>query len=249
MRCITLQEANANRNRIATISSLMPKIEWAKLMIKYALGHSDNPIIAFSGGKDSLVVLHLVRQVKKDVPGLFGNTLNEYAETVEYVREIDNIHEVTPEKTFWQCVKEYGLPGVKSKAKRHGNQCCNWLKEKPSHKFNKQNDVDLTFMGLTMSESRNRFMMLKRMGPYYWHKAEKLHKCHPIYDWTVQDVWDYIDWFKLSYNPIYDMGIPRCGCRFCTAYLSWEETTALYDPRDTKLLLNYMKKQSEEEIK
>jgi hypothetical protein len=30
--------------------------------------------------------------------------------------------------------------------------------------------------------------------------------------------------------------IPRCGCRFCTAYNSWKKTTSLYNEKDTHTL-------------
>jgi len=216
---------------------LQPKVEDAKNTIIKALDENDNPTIAFSGGKDSIVVLDLVRKVNENITGTFCNTGNEYPETIEYVKLIDNITWLDPIKSFWQCVKEYGMPVIKSKAKRHGNQCCNFLKEKPAIDYYKANDIDLVFTGLTMDESRNRMMMLKRMGNYYYHKSEKRFKCHPIHNWSEKEVWTYIKWLKLPYNPIYDMGIKRCGCRFCTAYISWKDMTALYNTKDTKLLL------------
>lgn len=79
-------------------------------------------------------------------------------------------------------------------------------------------------------------MMLKRMGPYYYAKTEKRYKCHPIHNWTDRDVWNYIKMKNLPYNPIYDMGLPRCGCRFCTAYLSWREVTKKYNRKDYEIL-------------
>lgn len=217
--------------------NLQPKIEMAKEIIRTALSNSTEPIVAFSGGKDSVVVLNLVRSVIESIQGIFCNTGNEYPETVEFVKSAENIIWLDPLKSFWQCVKEYGMPVVKANAKSHGNQCCNWLKEKPAIEYYKEHGIDLVFTGLTMDESRNRMMMLKRMGNYYFHKKEERFKCHPIYDWTEKEVWTYIKWLKLPYNPIYDMGIRRCGCRFCTAYISWKDMTALYNTEDTKLLL------------
>lgn len=242
MGCITRQNTRDRLKQLhesgqIDIMYLQPKIKQAQTIIYDALTNSVNPVVAFSGGKDSIVVLDLVRKAQKTVHGIFCNTGNEYPETLEFVKTIDNVVWLDPLKSFWQCVKEYGLPETKSQAKRHGNHCCLYLKEKPALNYYSENNIDLVFTGLTMDESRNRMMMLKRMGPYYFHKAEKRYKCHPIYDWSEKDVWTYIKWYKLSYNPIYDLGIARCGCRFCTAYLSWKETTALYNIKDTKILL------------
>lgn len=38
---------------------------------------------------------------------------------------------------------------------------------------------------------------------------------NPIYDWTDNDVWDYIKSNKYPYNPMYDMGYHRVGCIGC----------------------------------
>ena len=47
--------------------------------------------VSFSGGKDSTVLLHLVRSVYPDVVGVFSNTGLEFPEIVEFVKTIDNI--------------------------------------------------------------------------------------------------------------------------------------------------------------
>jgi len=244
MVCIT-RKKSAERLKILRDNGsiakviLQPKITTAKQLIIKALEDVEYPVIAFSGGKDSLVVLDLVRQIAPVIPGVFENTGNEYPETVAYVKTIENIVELHPDISFWECAKKYGLPKLKSKSKSHGNQCCIKLKEEPFKKYCKNNPVDLVFTGLTAAESRNRMMMLKRMGHLYWHKSEEIWKCHPIADWTDLDVWQYIKIRNLEYNPIYDIGIPRCGCRFCTAYISWKEVTELYNIKDTQTLMKF----------
>lgn len=218
------------------VYSLFEKINSANELINVAFGNTKHPVIAFSGGKDSLIVLDLVRRIKPEIVAVFCNTGNEYPETIRFVRTIDNVVWLKPLKTFKQCTEEYGLPVIKSKAKRHGNYCCLWLKEKPANNYYKNNNVDLIFTGLTSDESRNRMMMLKRMGPYYYAKTEKRYKCHPIYNWSSDDVWNYIKLKKLDYNAIYDKGMPRCGCRLCTAYISWKAVTKQYNIKDYELL-------------
>jgi len=94
----------------------------------------------------------------------------------------------------------------------------------------------LVFTGLTMDESRQRKLTLTRLGPYYYHKAQKGYACHPIYNWTPSEVWTYIFFNNLKYNPIYDLGIKRTGCRFCTSYKTWKETTSKYNENDTHVI-------------
>ena len=47
--------------------------------------------IAFSGGKDSTVLLDLVRKLYPDVPAVFSNTGLEFPEIVEFVKTFNNI--------------------------------------------------------------------------------------------------------------------------------------------------------------
>lgn len=234
--CLTQSEAFDKQKLMKSLITLKPKISEATELIKLTLSKHNKPCINFSGGKDSLVVMDLVRKLSPQTPCVFVNTGIEYKETVPYVRSFPNVIEVHPKMSFWDCCDKYGLPVSKSKAKRHGNACCLELKEKPLKEVYNSEQFDLTFDGLTSSESRQRMMTLKRMGSYYYNKGDKNWKCHPIHNWTVQEVWTYIYINKLSVNPIYGMGILRCGCRFCTAYKGWRNMMYLYNPNDLKVI-------------
>ena len=68
--------------------------------------------ISFSGGKDSTVLLDLVRQVNPNIPGVFIDTGLEYPETKEFVKSIDNIIILRPKMSFKQVIEKYGYPMV-----------------------------------------------------------------------------------------------------------------------------------------
>ena len=74
--------------------------------------------ICFSGGKDSSVLLHLVRSLFPEVVGVFSNTTNEYVEILEFVRITENIITVDPIMTFSQTVESFGFPLVSKKVAR-----------------------------------------------------------------------------------------------------------------------------------
>ena len=75
--------------------------------------HWDGQVyVAFSGGKDSLVLLHLVRSIYPDVIGVFCNTGLEYPEILEFVRTIPNIAWLKPAMPFKEVLKKYGFPVV-----------------------------------------------------------------------------------------------------------------------------------------
>ena len=72
----------------------------------------DKVYVSFSGGKDSTVLLDLVRQVNPNIPGVFIDTGLEYPETKEFVKTIDNVTIIRPKMSFKQVIEKYGYPMV-----------------------------------------------------------------------------------------------------------------------------------------
>ena len=72
----------------------------------------DGVYISFSGGKDSTVLLHIVREMYPDVPGVFVDTGLEYPEIREFVRTFDNIVWLRPEMNFRKVIETYGYPFI-----------------------------------------------------------------------------------------------------------------------------------------
>ncbi len=68
--------------------------------------------VAFSGGKDSTVLLHLVRELYPSVPAVFINTGLEYPEIMQFVRETENVIWLCPKMSFKKVLEKYGYPVV-----------------------------------------------------------------------------------------------------------------------------------------
>ena len=68
--------------------------------------------VSFSGGKDSTVLLDLVRRIYPDVPAVFIDTGLEYPELREFVKTIQNVTWLKPEMNFRNVIEKYGYPVI-----------------------------------------------------------------------------------------------------------------------------------------
>ena len=67
-------------------------------------------VVSFSGGKDSTVLLHMVRSIFPDVKAVFSNTGLEYPEIQQHVMSYPNIDIIRPPMRFDQVISTYGYP-------------------------------------------------------------------------------------------------------------------------------------------
>lgn len=71
--------------------------------------HYDGKVyVAFSGGKDSTVLLDIVRRIYPDVPAVFSDTGLEFPEVREFVKSCENVTIVRPEMNFRKVIEVYG---------------------------------------------------------------------------------------------------------------------------------------------
>lgn len=90
------------------------KIEKTKLRIREFIEQmgEENCYISFSGGKDSTVLLHIVRSIYPGMEAVFSDTGLEFPEIKEFVKGFDNVTIVRPDTTFKKVIEEKGYPIV-----------------------------------------------------------------------------------------------------------------------------------------
>lgn len=104
---MTIQELQTRQNW-----TLNQKIDHAVGAVEAFLSKTGKtPYVSFSGGKDSTVLLDLVRRfVDPNIKAVFCNTGNEYPEIVRFVRSTDNVQIITPGVTVREVLSKYGFP-------------------------------------------------------------------------------------------------------------------------------------------
>ena len=75
----------------------------------------DGVYVSFSGGKDSTVLLDIVRKLYPNVKAVFVDTGLEYPEIREFVRGFDNVDWLKPKMNFKQVIEKYGYPFIGKK--------------------------------------------------------------------------------------------------------------------------------------
>ena len=100
--------------------SLKSKITLSKARIKAWYEYWNGEVyVAFSGGKDSTVLLNLVRQMYPEVPAVFTDTGLEFPEIREFVKTIDNVEWLKPKLPFKDVIEKYGYPVVSKRIARY----------------------------------------------------------------------------------------------------------------------------------
>jgi 3'-phosphoadenosine 5'-phosphosulfate sulfotransferase (PAPS reductase)/FAD synthetase len=95
---------------------LEAKITLAKKRIEQFYDKMNGEVcVSFSGGKDSTVLLHLVRSIYPNVKAVFVNTGLEWPEVVQFVKETENTEIIRPKMTFKQVLDTYGYPVTSKK--------------------------------------------------------------------------------------------------------------------------------------
>lgn len=106
---------------------LSAKIVMTQRRIKAWYDHWDGQVyVSFSGGKDSTVLLHLVREMYPDVEAMFVDTGLEYPEIRQFVKTFDNVTILRPEMSFVEVIQKYGYPLISkevSECVAQGRKC------------------------------------------------------------------------------------------------------------------------------
>lgn len=157
--------------------------------------------VAFSGGKDSCVILDLVKRAGVKFSAHLNITTVGPPEVLKFVRQ--NYPEVTMEKPKISMKKLIEKKGILPT--RLARYCCAEFKERGGiGRF--------VVTGVRHAESVRR-RKWKLIEPCRQPNGKRY--IHPIIEWSDDEVWEYIKTYKVPYCSLYDEGFKRIGCVCC----------------------------------
>ena len=110
--------------------SLERKIQVTQTRImEWYIRNNGNVYVSFSGGKDSTVLLDLVRRIYPDVPAVFIDTGLEYPELRDFVKTIPNVFWLKPEMNFRKVIETYGYPIISKEVSKRVHWGKRYLEE------------------------------------------------------------------------------------------------------------------------
>ena len=206
--CIFLLDVFPSNTSIMT-PQLQKKIDFAIHLLQ-AFDNPDQPVeIAYSGGKDSDVILQLAKEAGINYRAIYRNTTIDPPGTIKHAQEM-GCEILQPRRyTFRQLIAKRGLPS------RFRRFCCEELKE---YKVS-----DKCVMGVRKAESRARMERYQEPTQcrFYGSKKEHVEAIYPILEWTDEDVVEFLTDRKIKVHALYyreDGTIDpkrRLGCMCC----------------------------------
>lgn len=97
----------------------------------------DGVYVSFSGGKDSTVLLDIVRQDYPDTKAVFVDVPTQYPELKQFVMTFENMDIVRPKISFAQVCEEYGFPLISKEVSEKAMYARKYLR-----KYLEQNRTD-----------------------------------------------------------------------------------------------------------
>lgn len=177
--------------------------------IKLLKNYIHNSSVCISGGKDSLVVLDM--SIKVGIKNfVFSDTSLTFPGTEDYIKKLEKyyrikINQIRPPRAFKDLINDLPFPSQRLR------WCCEVYKFGPLSHYVLKNKIKYLITGIRSQESLKR----KTYSKISENPLIPAVQINPILFWTTNEVWKYINYYKLPFNPLYNKGYERLGCWMC----------------------------------
>jgi phosphoadenosine phosphosulfate reductase len=197
-------------NDLQPRNHLDTKIDAARQLITAELAKNRAACITSSFQAECVVLVHMLKEQRPDIPVLFLETGYHFPETLQYRDQMTrdwNLNLVNLEAK--QSVE--ALFGILNQTEP--SKCCGLRKVEPL--FAGLAHYDTWFTALRREQSPTR-ANLQEVEPFKLPVGKTLEKVSPLAAWTNKDVWQYLSKYGIPALSLYDQGYTSIGCQPCT---------------------------------
>lgn len=177
--------------------------------------YKDRIVFSTSFGWEDQAITHLIfannipiKVFTLETGRLFPETYYVWNRTLEIYQQ--PIHAYFPQSDLLQDMVAKKGPNSFYESVENRKECCYIRKIEPLKRALAGNEIWIT--GIRAEQSTNR----EGMEDLEWDEGNQMIKFHPIFDWTLDDVKQYIKENNIVYNTLHDKGFPSIGCAPCT---------------------------------
>lgn len=183
--------------------SLFGQIDKIKEAIQFLkdLEPQEGYYLAFSGGKDSIVIKKLAELARVKFDSFYNVTTIDPPDLIYFIRKYHkDVKWNRPEKPLLKKMIDKRFPPL-----RMQRWCCEIYKESGG-------SGRRVITGIRKAESLKRS---KRKLVEFCFRDNTKQYINPIINWSDAEIWEFIKLYKLPYCNLYDRGFKRIGCLFC----------------------------------
>jgi phosphoadenosine phosphosulfate reductase len=171
--------------------------------------YGDKLALVSSFGAESAVLLHMLAQIRKDVPVLFLDTGMLFGQTLDYRRQLAARLGLTDVRDLRPAYHDLAVADPEAKLwQTDTDACCEVRKVIPLDKALAEFDGWIT--------GRKRFHGGARLSLPVVEQADHQVKFNPLANWAKEDLDAYMAQYDLPAHPLVAQGFPSIGCWPCT---------------------------------
>lgn len=186
-------------DQLKKLVSLFPE----KVIFTTSLGIEDQVIThkLFSNNIDVKVITLDTGRLFPQTYDVFSNTIIKYKKKISvYFPEYESVEKMVTEKgpfSFYQTVE-------------NRKECCRIRKVVPLNRALKGMECWISGIRAEQSDDRNNMDWLE------YDKSKNLYKFYPLFNWTFDDIKNFVKENNVPYNSLHDKGFVSIGCEPCT---------------------------------
>ena len=184
-------------------------------ILQWAAGTIDRLAVATSFQSSGLVILHLLRDIRPDLPVLFLDTGFHFQETLDFrarIAEMWDLKLVDLRGAHGSAHRQAELYGPELYT-RDPDRCCAINKVQPLQAALEEYDGWISGLRRDQSPLRAATPIVEaQMLP----SGNEILKIHPLAHWTKQQVQDYVRTHDIPTHPLLERGFTSIGCWPCT---------------------------------